>query len=152
MNSQSAFLLFWSLSSGFGIIFAISSWVYDIYGIKQDPFFPGSKGVLSLVLGFILGLIHYQLSTQCITMQHDDKNDNDATKYAKIPQQTSDVCHNHHLQLPFDIEVVESELQSINLQIDTDNPTENGINDSFESSTNSNANTIHSAELTDIEI
>ena len=65
MNLQSAFMLFWSLSSGFGIIFAILSWIYDLNRIKQDPFFPGFKGVVSFCMGTIIGITHYKLSTKC---------------------------------------------------------------------------------------
>eukprot|EP01083_Nonionella_stella_P069298 184658_1 len=56
------FMLFWSLSSGFGIVFAISSWIYELHSLKQDPFFCGFKGTVSLFIGSIIGLTHFKLS------------------------------------------------------------------------------------------
>ena len=55
-------MLFWSLGSGYGIMFALLSWMWNIFGIIDDPIFDGSKGVIALCVGFIIGYIHYKLS------------------------------------------------------------------------------------------
>mmetsp|Transcript_63386 Transcript_63386/g.57104 ORF Transcript_63386/g.57104 Transcript_63386/m.57104 type:complete len:132 (-) Transcript_63386:158-553(-) len=121
MNFKQGFMLFWSLSSGFGIIFAILSWLYDINEIKQDPFFVGFKGVLALFLGTIIGIIHYKISSN-----HCDK---DVTSKQSNTTTTQ-----------------ESELQSIKIKIShinnksNMNPMENEMSESPENSANSNSN------------
>ena len=70
MNFKQGFMLFWSLSSGYGIIFAILSWSYDINQMKEDPFFPGFKGVLALFFGTIIGIIHYKISFNPCDKEH----------------------------------------------------------------------------------
>ena len=121
MDFKEGFMLFWSLSSGFGIIFAISSWIYDINGIKQDPFFSGFKGIISLFLGVIIGITHYQISSNYT---------NDYLK-VKVPRQNNEIKSNTNT---ININVKESELQRVNLKIIP------SVSQSPENSENSNAN------------
>lgn len=63
MKLKALFMLFWSLSSGFGIIFAILSWIYDLMSLTQDPLFQGFKGCAAILVGTAIGITHYQLSS-----------------------------------------------------------------------------------------
>eukprot|EP01084_Bolivina_argentea_P283195 484965_1 len=76
MNVRSSFMLFWSLSSGFGILFAILSWIYDLYKLDGDPFFTGFKGVLALIIGLFIGAVHFKISA----------NNNTVSNYLKSPK------------------------------------------------------------------
>eukprot|EP01084_Bolivina_argentea_P283194 484964_1 len=76
MDVRWGFMLFWSLSSGFGILFAILSWIYDLYELSGDPFFTGFKGVLALGGGLFIGGVHAKISG----------NNNNVSNYLESPK------------------------------------------------------------------
>eukprot|EP00485_Elphidium_margaritaceum_P000772 CAMPEP_0202689134 /NCGR_PEP_ID=MMETSP1385-20130828/4475_1 /ASSEMBLY_ACC=CAM_ASM_000861 /TAXON_ID=933848 /ORGANISM="Elphidium margaritaceum" /LENGTH=130 /DNA_ID=CAMNT_0049344227 /DNA_START=129 /DNA_END=521 /DNA_ORIENTATION=+ len=109
VNNSQMFMLFWSLFSGFGIIFALLSWVYDINGIKVDPFFPGFKGVVALSFGLCIGLIHYKLS-MCV----QDDNENKRKNNESDPGGRSSTKDAVDVKIDLSDSAAQSELQSIN--------------------------------------
>mmetsp|Transcript_39693 Transcript_39693/g.63513 ORF Transcript_39693/g.63513 Transcript_39693/m.63513 type:complete len:166 (-) Transcript_39693:307-804(-) len=138
MNYEQAFMLFWSLASGFGIIFAIESWLYDMHGLKQDPYFPGFKGVVAVCLGFLIGGIHYALSTKCTQRETKDDIISETAKPAarteivELPPLRKTEEPEYHRVSTHD--TGESELQSINRNTFCENPFEQDSNPSPENS------------------
>eukprot|EP00483_Globobulimina_turgida_P010265 UN10284 len=102
MNIKSSFMFFWSLSSGFGIIFAILSWIYDLY-LQDHPHFSGFKGVISLFIGTIIGVVHYNLSNDVTVLNN------------YLPKQQSDKTI-----VPTQSET-STELQNLNIKATTTN-------------------------------
>lgn len=72
-SNSNLFMLLWSLGSGYGIMFALLSWMWNIFGIIDDPIFSGSKGVIAICFGFIIGYIHYKLSIVEVKKQSSPK-------------------------------------------------------------------------------
>ena len=60
--TKQSFLLFWSLFSGFGIIFAVESFFYELFQIEGGHQNTGIKGAIALFVGFAIGSIHFQLT------------------------------------------------------------------------------------------
>ena len=68
MKSKSVFLFVWSIFSGFGIIFAIESWCYELLGVNSY-FAIQIKGVIAIIIGFSIGCIHFYVD-------NNDSNNN----------------------------------------------------------------------------
>ena len=80
-SNRDIFMVFWSLGSGYGIMFALLSWIWNICGITVDPIFNGSKGVIAVCVGSIIGYIHYSyyklsIKTEKQQNQHVSFSDN----------------------------------------------------------------------------
>eukprot|EP01084_Bolivina_argentea_P095464 171629_1 len=57
-NFKDIFLVFWSLGSGYGIIFAVESWILEIMGIKSITSC-WIKPYVAILFGFSIGCIHF---------------------------------------------------------------------------------------------
>eukprot|EP01084_Bolivina_argentea_P228691 386191_1 len=55
---QQCFLIFWSLGSGYGILFAIESWIYEIFGLKSMTAY-WIKPYVAILFGFGIGCVHF---------------------------------------------------------------------------------------------
>eukprot|EP00483_Globobulimina_turgida_P001143 UN01145 len=58
---KQGFLLFWSLGSGYGIIFAIESFFYEYFQI-QSSLMTAIKGIIAVCVGLVIGIIHFILT------------------------------------------------------------------------------------------
>eukprot|EP01084_Bolivina_argentea_P228692 386192_1 len=57
-NFKDMFLVFWSLGSGYGILFAIESWIYEIFGLKSMTAY-WIKPYVAILFGFGIGCVHF---------------------------------------------------------------------------------------------
>eukprot|EP01084_Bolivina_argentea_P095460 171623_1 len=57
-NFKDIFLVFWSYSSGYGIIFAIESYIYELFGFKSRIAFI-IKPCVALIVGVGIGIVHF---------------------------------------------------------------------------------------------
>eukprot|EP01084_Bolivina_argentea_P095461 171624_1 len=79
-NFKDIFLLFWSLSSGYGIIFAIESYIYELFGFKSTIAYIIKPAVATLV-GVAIGCVHFYydilqsrfMEKRTYTVVHDNK-------------------------------------------------------------------------------
>eukprot|EP01084_Bolivina_argentea_P045173 83147_1 len=58
---KQCFLLFWSLASGYGIVFAIESFFYEYFGVTTHLTI-AIKGIIAVSFGIMLGIIHFILT------------------------------------------------------------------------------------------
>eukprot|EP01084_Bolivina_argentea_P202203 345546_1 len=58
---RQCFLVFWSLGSGYGIVFAIESFFYEYFGMSA-PWKIAIKGIVAVSLGIMIGIIHFILT------------------------------------------------------------------------------------------
>ena len=58
MNSKDIFLLIWSIGSGYGMVYAIISWLMELLEVKYFI----HKGIISVIIGFAIGGIHFYIT------------------------------------------------------------------------------------------
>lgn len=69
------FLLFWSVGSGYGILFAIESYLWDLFGLDAY-FWKVSKGIIAIIFGSIIGLIHFYITVLKVSNDTCTKDEN----------------------------------------------------------------------------
>eukprot|EP01083_Nonionella_stella_P302057 1039807_1 len=58
---QQCFLIFWSLGSGYGVIFAIMSFLFEHFQF-DSAMWTLIKGFIALIIGIPIGFIHFSLT------------------------------------------------------------------------------------------
>ena len=122
MKGKNLFLFFWSLFSGYGIIFAIESWTLELLQIHSYLSLV-IKGSIAIIIGFTCGGIHFYMT---VVLQSDNINEKDSSSDSEDASSSDNVKNKTSMEVTALMALIAGRIEN-EIVIDSDTEEKEGL-------------------------